>query len=89
MLTGAQIRAGRAMLRWSSEELSARTRVPLDMLRQAEEVDGHPRLTAGMAAAIVSAFEAGGLALPRGGVIGAVPKAEGLRLDELNATNDD
>lgn len=89
MLTGAQIRAGRAMLRWSAEELSARARVPVEAVRSAEEADGHPRMAAGTLAAIAAAFEAGGLALPRGGVIGAVPGAPGMRLDELNATNDD
>lgn len=89
MLTGAQIRAGRAMLRWSSEELSARARVPLEAVRLAEEADGHPRLGVAALAAIATAFETGGLAFTRGGVSGAAPRGEGIRLEDLNATNDD
>jgi transcriptional regulator with XRE-family HTH domain len=60
-ITGAQIRAGRALLRWSAEDLARAAMLGVATIRRAESVDGPVRLTVGNLAAIYRAFDAGGL----------------------------
>lgn len=42
MITGPQIRAARAFLRWSAEELAHRTGMSIVAIRRAETVDSTP-----------------------------------------------
>jgi transcriptional regulator with XRE-family HTH domain len=43
-ITGAQIRAARAFLRWTIADLAAAANVGLSTIQKAEEVDGEPRV---------------------------------------------
>lgn len=61
MLTGAQIRAARALLKWSGKELSDRSGVSYPALQRAEAVDDMPNMQTKNLAAIKSALEAGGI----------------------------
>lgn len=61
MITGAQIRAARALLKWSGRELSERCGVSYPALQRAEAVDDMPNMKTRNLAAIKSALEAGGI----------------------------
>jgi transcriptional regulator with XRE-family HTH domain len=58
MLTGAQIRAARALLRWSAEELAGKAKVGVATVRRAELTDGVPSMTEVNNDAIRRALEA-------------------------------
>jgi hypothetical protein len=60
-ITGSQIRAARAFLRWSADDLAARTKLGVATIRRAEAQDGIITLTPANADAIQSAFEAAGI----------------------------
>jgi hypothetical protein len=61
MITGAQLRAARAMLQWSSAVLARRCGVTQELIREAEAINGAPNLEAKEIAAIESALIAGGV----------------------------
>ena len=61
MITGAQIRAARALLRWSAEALAERSRLGVATIRRAEATDGLPNLTAANVAAVQAALESAGV----------------------------
>jgi hypothetical protein len=60
-ITGAQIRAGRAMLRWTAQALADASQLGAATIRRAEMSDDLVRITAANAAAIRQALEKGGL----------------------------
>lgn len=60
MLTGSQIRAGRALLKWSGQELAERSGVSYPAIQRAEKVDDMPNMQTKNLAAIKSALEQGG-----------------------------
>jgi transcriptional regulator with XRE-family HTH domain len=43
-ITGAQIRAARAFLRWTIDDLAKKADVGLSTIQKVEEVDGEPRI---------------------------------------------
>jgi transcriptional regulator with XRE-family HTH domain len=90
VLTGAQVRAARALLRWEVAELAAAAGIPEAEVALLEAHDGAPAPGAVDADAIRRALEAAGVDLLDGGAPGARlrPQAEGMRPDELNAEND-
>ena len=61
MLTGRQIRAARALLRWNSAELADKAGVAPNTVVRAEAVDGVPPLYADSLDKIQTAFEAAGV----------------------------
>ncbi len=61
VLTGAQVRAARALLRWSAEDLAGFSRLGVATVRRAEAHDGPPPSTAANIRAIRDAFEHAGL----------------------------
>ncbi len=61
MLTGPQIRAARALLGWSAEELAKRSGVSYPTIQRAEQAAGVPRMMAPNLFAVRSALEAGGV----------------------------
>lgn len=71
-ITGAQVRAARALLRWSAEDLAVKSRVGVATIRRAEASDALLTTTAANAHAIQRALEAAGIALveENGGGIG-------------------
>ena len=60
-LTGSQIRAARALVRWSAGELANAAKVGLMTVRRAEATDGDVGITDANAFAIRSALEAAGV----------------------------
>jgi transcriptional regulator with XRE-family HTH domain len=60
-LTGAQLRAARALLGISAEELAKRTQLGIATIRRAERTDGAVAMTLANAARVVGALEAGGV----------------------------
>ncbi|HEV7319273.1 MAG TPA: transcriptional regulator [Ensifer sp.] len=61
VITGAQIRAARALVRWSAEELSKAASVGLSTVRRAEADDGPPKATAANLKLIQNALETAGI----------------------------
>jgi hypothetical protein len=66
VITGGQIRAARALLRWSVETLAGKTSLGLNTIKRAEARDGRTSLTAANELAIRGAFEAGGIEFTNG-----------------------
>jgi hypothetical protein len=60
IITGPEIRAARALLGWTSQELAERARISRDGLRNAETSPGIPQTLTKTVIAIRSALEAGG-----------------------------
>lgn len=61
MISGGQIRAARAMLRWSAEKLAEEARLGVATVRRADMADGEPPITPANAHAIQAALEAAGV----------------------------
>jgi transcriptional regulator with XRE-family HTH domain len=62
-LLGAQIRAARALLRWSASDLVRESGVSLSTIQRAEAADGETAMIVANAAAIRRAFENAGVEL--------------------------
>ena len=60
-LTSAQIRAGRALIRWSADDLSRASTISVATIRRAELTEGQTSLTAANNLAIRHALEAAGV----------------------------
>lgn len=60
-ITGAQIRAARAVLRWSAKDLAANASIGVATISRAESEDGVPSTTAANLKAIRRAFEDHGI----------------------------
>lgn len=60
MITGAQIRAARALLKWSGRELSTKSGVSYPAIQRAEASDDTPNMLVKNLAAIKTALEDGG-----------------------------
>jgi hypothetical protein len=60
-IASAQIRAARALLRWSAVELARQSRLGVNTIRRAEVADEGTSLTAANELAIRSALEAAGV----------------------------
>jgi transcriptional regulator with XRE-family HTH domain len=61
ILTGAQIRAARALLRWSADELAGAAKLGVATVRRAEMADGEPSMTEANKEAIRTAIEKAGV----------------------------
>ncbi|MBE2181613.1 MAG: transcriptional regulator [Chthoniobacterales bacterium] len=60
-ITGAQIRAARALVRWSAGQLAEAAKIGLMTVRRAEATDGAVGITDANAHAIRTALEAAGV----------------------------
>lgn len=87
MLTGAQVRAARALLRWSAEELAARSRLGTATIKRAEATDGPLKSTPANVQAIVNAFEMAGIELIYENGGGAGVRFRAKRDDGRNISN--
>lgn len=61
MLTGSQIRAARALLKWSGHKLAEKSQVSYPAIQRAEQVDDMPNMQARNLAAIKAALEDAGV----------------------------
>ncbi len=84
----AQCRAARGLLNWSEDRLASATGIKLSVVRDFESEKPVPRLTAQV---LQRAFEAAGIEFSDHGAPGVrqQPPPAVLRVDELNASNDD
>ncbi|MCO6389438.1 transcriptional regulator [Aliihoeflea aestuarii] len=60
-ITGAQIRAARALLRWRADDLASEANIGVATVRRAEQEDGPVSMTSANAAAIKRALESSGV----------------------------
>lgn len=60
-ITGAQIRAARALIRWTAEDLAEAASVGISTVRRAEAEDGFPSITAANLKLIRIALEGRGI----------------------------
>jgi transcriptional regulator with XRE-family HTH domain len=70
MLYGVQIRAARALLRWSIEDLAEQAGVGSRTIRRAENVDGIPRMRTDTMDSIQLTLERAGVAFVEANSIG-------------------
>jgi hypothetical protein len=97
MLTGAQLRAARALIRWSVEDAANAAKVDWQTIRRAEAADGRINSLSNNLAAIRGAFEANGVRFSEDGrtvcvtIVDVVEAAEAstITLEELSAANDE
>lgn len=61
VLTGSQIRAARALLRWSAKDLADRCGLSYAAIQRAEKVDDMPNMMSRNLATLKAAFEDGGV----------------------------
>jgi hypothetical protein len=61
LLTSEQIRAARALVRWSAEDLSRHSAVSLRTIRRAELAEGHMAMTTANNEALRRALESAGV----------------------------
>lgn len=60
-ITGVQLRAARALLRWSADDLAKKARIGVATVRRAEAQDGEITATVANTSAMREALEAAGL----------------------------
>ena len=95
-ITGSQLRAARALVRWSDDKLAESSQVALATIAQAEAEDGPVSVMAAEVRALRLALERAGVVfIPenRGGVGVRLAKRsgkpdEGLRPEQLSSDND-
>lgn len=61
MITSAQIRAARALLRWSADDLAKQSKLGVATIRRAESGDGQPSITDANCDGLRRALEAAGV----------------------------
>nr|WP_091524582.1 transcriptional regulator [Aquamicrobium aerolatum] len=61
IITSAQMRAARGLLRWSADDLAKASKVGVATIRRAEATDDEPKTTGANLAAIRTALEAAGV----------------------------
>ena len=96
LITGSQLRAARALVRWGADDLAERSRVALDRIVQAEAEDGPVPVTAADARALRLALEKAGVEFIPEDIAGVGVRFakrsgkpdEGLRPDQLTSEND-
>jgi hypothetical protein len=95
-ITGSQLRAARALVRWSPDDLAERSRVAVATITRAEVEDGPVSVAAADARALRLALETAGIEFisENSGGVGvrfakpSHPPDEGLRPDQLSSDND-
>lgn len=90
MVTGRQIKAGRALLGWSRKELADRAGVTADTVKVVEKDSGVLEALASTRARLCTVLEGDGVVFLNAGTMGVqiVPRDEGIRTEDLNASND-
>jgi DNA-binding XRE family transcriptional regulator len=66
MITGAQIKEARRLLRWTPRDLALKARVPRTTVQRAEATDGEPAITLAQANAIKRALKEAGVEFTNG-----------------------
>jgi transcriptional regulator with XRE-family HTH domain len=90
MLTGRQMRAARALLGWSAQDLADHSKVGISTIRRTELVDGAVRMIPGNVEAVVRAFLAAGVEMipENGGGAGVRMRLAQAQAGEQEVRND-
>lgn len=90
LVSGRQIKAGRVLLGWSRKELADMSGVSEATVKVVEKDTSLLEALAGTRARMCQALAAAGIGFTNGGSIGVYlqPRDEGLRPEDLNASND-
>lgn len=90
-LSGRHIKAARAILGWTRKDLAGRAGVTAETVKVVETDKAQLAALAPTRAQLAEALEKEGMVFTTGGAPGVqlVPLEEGLRTDQLNASNDD
>lgn len=80
LITSGQIRAARALLRWSSQDLADASGIGITTIKRMEVMDGVPAGNVRTLAALQSALEAAGIEF-----VGSPDKAPGVRLRTIKS----
>lgn len=75
MITGAQVRAAKALIRWSGSDLAEKANVGLSSIRRIEAFEGVPESSVKVLNAIQKALEAAGVEF-----LGSPEDGSGVRL---------
>jgi transcriptional regulator with XRE-family HTH domain len=75
VITGGQLRAARALLRWSADDLAEKSKIGVATIRRAEGNDGPPSITEANLDSLKRALEAAGVEFTNGGQPGVKMKA--------------
>ena len=78
-LTGGQIRAARALLRWSAQELADHSKLGVATIRRAEALDGPVEMTPANAELVTRTLESAGVEFTNGDAPGVRLKGKGRR----------
>lgn len=91
MVNGRQIKAGRALLGWSRKDLAERAGVTADTVKVVEQDDVTLDALASTRARLCATLSGEGVNFLNGGGMGVeiVSRDEGIRAEDLNASNDD
>lgn len=91
LVNGRQIKAGRALLGWSRKDLAERTGVTAETVKVVEQDSLTLEALASTRTRLCATLEAEGIAFLSGSGFGVqiVPRDEGIRAEDLNASNDD
>ena len=95
-ITASQLRAARALVRWSADDLAERSRISVSTIVQAEAEDGPVPVVAADARALKLALEKAGVDFIPEDIAGVGVRFakrsgkvdEGLRPDQLSSEND-
>ena len=89
-VTGRQIKAGRALLGWKRKDLATRAGLAEAEVRAAEADEVPPDPLASTRSRLADTLADAGIAFTNGGALGVMlrPRSEGLRPEDLNASND-
>jgi hypothetical protein len=80
LITAAQMRAGRALVRWSADDLAKHSKLGVATVRRAEAAEGQPPITEANCDAIQRALEKAGVEFTNGDEPGVkLRKAKGKR----------
>jgi transcriptional regulator with XRE-family HTH domain len=82
LITGGQLRAARALLRWSADDLAAKSKIGVATVRRAEATDAAPSITEANLDALKRTLEAAGVEFTNGG-------QPGVRLKRPEDTHSD
>ena len=80
LITSSQIRAARALLRWSSQDLAEASGIGVTTIKRMEVMNGVPVGNVRTLAAIQATFEAAGVEF-----VGSPDKAYGVRLHAVKS----
>jgi len=79
MITGAQVRAAKALIRWSGSDLAKKANVGLSSIRRIEAFEGIPESSVKVLNAIQKALESAGVEF-----LGSPEDGPGVRLKPKN-----